>query len=916
MKKNLIRVALFGALAMAISTSFVGCKDYDDDINRIDKELTDVKSALAELKSKVDAGVYVTSIVKEGTGLKITWSDGKTSIIDTIKGDTGDTGATGPAGPAGAAGSVVTINEDGFWCIDGVPTEYNVKNATTFPPKVVDNYWAFYDEATKAYVTSDKFVYGSYAVKVDGKWMLHIVNQSGQYETIELPTASSLITEMDIMGLYDGVGTVSGQKFKYNGYVLTAITDDHKAWNKVSGVKQLVKGQLLSTLDNSSILVRVAPATLDAAQLSFSLMNSKTVMAPFKLGAPVAYDKLLTNNETTTRAAVSGNGLWTIPLQANDATYENLAAFEKNFSFVADGENHRVLFALKEKDGFATQYNVTFTRNTDLPLTTKIKQINGVDAFHQADAYEPEEIKEPNETQANIVTPGQLNTITFGVPTAVYDAYLEFDAATVDRWKITDINKTSFKVNKLADGITLTAFQVVVHYVTIDGSVNKEHMIIKPSKAYADVTTLDTYAHAINADITKDNFTESIERMFTDLGNNAIYWKADVASYDVEYFKVKSGEEIKDTQLALPSDGLTLSFLKSDKKPAIALKDAAFVKVDVKQDGRLKVGETYYALVKFKDAEAANGTGGDVLNTLKVPFTISIPAIGEFFKPQAGVLVDGVLNAIMTHDDKTVGDVSNATYKLYRAFNAFKTTNKDLTYDIALDKTTKIVTAKDKKSDELATLSQTTMQLGQDREAIDITLNSSNALPLKSDGTQVGYKQELIVNVADARYLGKYAYDADPATINYTFKIKLMSPLFEGKIVAVTGSKIVIPATALAGKKITNEDFRGYTYNTQPYSVLPDQIAKTVNGKVFTQWTRPEVKSVTYSSSDENIFKTSETADPASNDGPDGSFVPGSLKVTPINLATTAEAKLKVLLTDIWGYKLNQSIDVTVKVGE
>lgn len=898
MKKNLIRVALFGALAMAISTSFVGCKDYDDDINRIDKELTDVKSALAELKSKVDAGVYVTSIVKEGTGLKITWSDGKTSIIDTIKGDTGDTGATGPAGPAGAAGSVVTINEDGFWCIDGVPTEYNVKNATTFPPKVVDNYWAFYDEATKAYVKSDKFVYGSYAVKVDGKWMLHIVNQSGQYETIELPTASSLITEMDIEGLYDGANMISGPEFGYNGTIVGEnnngnLTPDQIKWNKVKGVKQLAKGQLLSTLDKSSILVRVAPATLDAAQLSFSLMNSTLGMAPFKLGAPVAFDKLL----TTTRAAVSGNGLWTIPVQANDATYKDFAAFEKNFKV----DNNKILFALKEKDGFATQYDVTFTKD-DRTLTTEVKKINVTDANSRTVTYSDADIKAGVE--ANIVAPGELNTITFAIPANVYDAYLEFDEATITRWGITEISGTSFKVGKLADNITLTAFQVIVHYVDLNGAVKAEYMVIKPSKVYAAETVLPTYAHAINATMAKDNFTESIAPMFTDLGANLPLWKADVASSSVKYFKVKSGDETADIQIIPSNVGLTLSFLKADKTVVTGngLKDAVSVKVFVNQESQLVVGETYYALVKFTDAV----NGGDVLNTLKVPFTISIPAISDFFKPQAGVLVDGVLNAYMTPAD--IAGTNDATYKLYRAFNEFATTTTGLYYNLNLDATTKI--AKDKKSNELATLSDTQIVPG---DANNIAITLANILP-NGDGTQAGYKQELIVNVTNAKYLNKYAYAADPATINYTFKIKVMSPLFEGKIVAVTGSKIEIPATALAGKKITNADFTGYTYNNQNYSVLPDQIAST--NPVLSQWTRTEVSSVTYSSSDTNIFTTALTADPASNNGPDGSFVPGSLKVTPANLAATASAKLKVLLTDVWGYRLNQSIDVTVKVGE
>lgn len=898
MKKNLIRVALFGALAMAISTSFVGCKDYDDDINRIDKELTDVKSALAELKSKVDAGVYVTSIAKEGTGLKITWSDGKTSTIDTIKGDNGQDGATGPAG---AAGSVVTINDDGFWCIDGVPTEYNVKNATVFPPKVVDNYWAFYDEATKAYVKSDKFVYGSYAVKVDGKWMLHIANQNGQYETIELPTASSLITEMDIVGLYDGVSMTSGPEFTYNGTVMGDLRLEHTAWNKVTGVKKLVKGQLLSTLAKSSIMVRVAPAGLDAAQLSFSLINSKLVAAPFKLGAPVAYDGLLT------RAEVSGNGLWTIPVQANDDTYKDFTAFENIFK----AGSEKVLFSLKEKDGFVTQYNMTFHKDAMLNITTKVKKINS-DIVKPTSpiAYTTQQIKDA--TDVNVVTPGEPNTITFEYPTAVYDAYLEFDDATVTRWDIKGVSETSFTVGKLADNITLTAFQVKVNYVDLKGDVKAEYMIIKPSKAYATETVLPTHAHAIDANWAKDNFTESIDPMFTNLGDNKSLWKADVNGYKVvEFFKVKSGEETEDTKIVnKPADGiynLSLSFVKADKTSTVngsALKDAAYVKVGVNQDAQLKVGETYYAIVKFVDSD------NDVLNTLKVPFTISIPEFAGFFKPQDGVLVNGVLNAYMTSDDKTVGDVSDATYKLYRAFNEFETTNKNLTYNITLDDKTKITSAKDKKSSELATLSHITMPLINNRKDISITLTGTK-------GAQVGYKQDLIVNVTNAKYLGKYAY-ADDGVVNYTFKINVMSPLFEGKIVAATGSKIVIPATALDGKKITNADLTGYTYNNINYSVLPDQVGTptTPGGTVPQDWVRPEVKSVTYSSSDENKFETALEATNATITDPKVGLVPGYLKVTPKNLAATADAELKVLLTDIWGYKLNQSIPVTVKVGE
>lgn len=47
---------------MVTSTgTFVSCKDYDDDIDRIDKELSEVKETIASLDSAIKAGKFVQS---------------------------------------------------------------------------------------------------------------------------------------------------------------------------------------------------------------------------------------------------------------------------------------------------------------------------------------------------------------------------------------------------------------------------------------------------------------------------------------------------------------------------------------------------------------------------------------------------------------------------------------------------------------------------------------------------------------------------------------------------------------------------------------------------------------------------------------------------------------------------------------
>ena len=104
MKKNFVRVMLFGALTLATVT-YVGCKDYDDDIDNLQTQIDANAAGLAELQAKVNAGNWVTDIKSITGGFEITFNNGnKYSIVN------------------GKDGSVVEIGENGNWFIDGVDT--------------------------------------------------------------------------------------------------------------------------------------------------------------------------------------------------------------------------------------------------------------------------------------------------------------------------------------------------------------------------------------------------------------------------------------------------------------------------------------------------------------------------------------------------------------------------------------------------------------------------------------------------------------------------------------------------------------------------------------------------------------------------------------------------------------------------
>ena len=62
MNKKFLSAILFGALMVSSTGTFVSCKDYDDDIDNINKELSTLKGDLSALQAKVNEGKWITSL--------------------------------------------------------------------------------------------------------------------------------------------------------------------------------------------------------------------------------------------------------------------------------------------------------------------------------------------------------------------------------------------------------------------------------------------------------------------------------------------------------------------------------------------------------------------------------------------------------------------------------------------------------------------------------------------------------------------------------------------------------------------------------------------------------------------------------------------------------------------------------------
>lgn len=107
MKKKFYGALLLGSLFLA--GGMVSCSDYDDDINSLNERVDALEKTVAELQKAIEAGAVITNVESTENGVKVTLSDGKTFEVKN-----------GTNGTDGKPGSVVTIDEEGYWCIDGV----------------------------------------------------------------------------------------------------------------------------------------------------------------------------------------------------------------------------------------------------------------------------------------------------------------------------------------------------------------------------------------------------------------------------------------------------------------------------------------------------------------------------------------------------------------------------------------------------------------------------------------------------------------------------------------------------------------------------------------------------------------------------------------------------------------------------
>ena len=308
MNKKFLSAILFGALMVTSTGTFVSCKDYDDDIDAINKELTDIKSQIAALQSKVDAGNYVTNITKAENGINVAFSNGTTTFVET------------------AAKVEVEKNEtativDGEWVITKA-------DGTVVPTGVP---------------ASGVLVAGSQTAG----YKLTVVNAAGEITEISLPTAASTLTSVEIVSGLTFGGSVTGASADEIQWGFGNADAD---WKGPKGA--IAKNQLLVG-DIAPAQIDITPATADLSSATITLVNSLGEVAPVTIVATPNKTKAanLITAPGSSRAA-STDGKWNLKLSLTNAVNKDNAAS----AFMKDG--NYVLYALCVNGTPYTAYDI------------------------------------------------------------------------------------------------------------------------------------------------------------------------------------------------------------------------------------------------------------------------------------------------------------------------------------------------------------------------------------------------------------------------------------------------------------------------------------------------------------------------------------------------------------------------------
>ena len=895
MRKKYLSALLFGALLFASAGTFTSCKDYDDDINGLRTELTELKNAVSELQSAVDNGDYVTNVEKSAEGLVITF---KTAGPKTITLED-------------QVGSTVEV-KDGVLYIDGVAQDFAVAPGTETQDQIIieNGMWSVLQE-DGTYKSTGVPVSG---VTVSGSqaegFVFTIYDADGTKQEVELPSAASLITSITVAKAYHAQGGAETQGTAFTITNAKFDKDNAKDWK---GKKALPEDDAV-IFTSSELNVRINPVDAPATEVSYYLTNAKNKnLSNVTLSASSTdIGDGLTIGDAQGRAAYNGNGLYTLSMDMKVLTKKEGEAFVDELENEAKADE-----AFSKKIAYAVNANSTARSAYNVAISTK--KAAGMDAV-QIKGYDPEGKENIDEAKlfdkisdmptsspwAGIakveVNKDQVYTIENATEdAALYDLYFEVSEKDATNYGVkTDDEARTFQITKRPDVSTAAkALTLYVHTLDVLGNIKVAKYEISLSDAvdtaaeYAPVTF--PLSNLTDKNDKNDAFSIDINTMKEALGDAA--WQEWFNATDLSKTTIKIFDN-EDCKASAASDngveidasntgkGLAYQLLKADgKTDATDAADLASIKMKVYEKANaLKANKQYYAKVTF------NNRNSQEVNNIIVPVTFVAEPLSDLFEIASG-FYNSELETITAYF-RNVGDAKtdpSTAVNLKDYFTKYVTDAK--VSELSDDK----VGETDKTEAELFAIQDATATDFEDQ-----TLDFGTEEYQKGGKPAGGYGQILNLEVSKNNYAG-WMYN-DTKDTKYSFNIRLMSPIYEGAVNVVNNKITINGNDLLSGAQITSAMINGVDYNSNDYSLMPGE---------GNTWVHPQIANVEFDTDDAKYIKTVApvSAQPAKDDKPAQA---GYFKVTGQPVEATGTETLPIKVTDKWGLTLEQDVEFTV----
>lgn len=608
MNKKIFSAALFGALMALSAGTFTSCKDYDEDIDRIDTELSGIKSQLEALETKINEGKWITSVTPSADGLTITLSDGQTYNITN-----GKNGQDGQDGAAGAAGTEWTISEDGYWVCNGEKTDVKAvgQDGEKGEPgqqevKFENGKWFLWNGTEfvefKGAATSGNIPFYYTDPNDQNYTILVVFDENGQNKKeIRLPMNEGLAQ----------ISVLNGSSLNVNYTIAGEIK-----WDGAKAVP--AKGDYLITQSFDSLLVRVTPTNYDLAAIpSFSLVNSLNETAPVTIGAPVAFNQVLTNQ---TRS-VSKGGLYKMAVTPNkitDEVVENYPSYNAPYlSLVANDKvrsNYEFRYYLQDCSSMSST-PIEFAENgyvniggTRMPYFStkpgealKIKASRGAEYLY--DAYLT--VKDINNQKADSI-----------------------------KWGIETGKTMTIQSNEKAQG----SMVFVVRYLDVTGQVSTTDIYVSFSTPSTEeiITSIPSTPHVATAESGKNFMLVDFAPYFKDMSEgDRILWNAD-AYVDVWNTTVKWVYTDERTGRTITEEnkwGLIDKIELADADGKVVSEKSKFAKLKVTFTNNYGATQGFdLSKGEFTATVQINGAKEGVYQTVEIPFTVSNPTAAEIAK--------------------------------------------------------------------------------------------------------------------------------------------------------------------------------------------------------------------------------------------------------------------------------------------